>query len=88
MTSCATMLLAMLSTIIAAIEAPVFTAGLGSCYKAAMMSYWMWGFVPWEHLVPEVYGHKLSLPIFLALSGGLAALLGCLLFALRRASGI
>lgn len=49
------------------------------------MSCWMWGLLPWEELLPQVFHYKLSLLGLLVLTGAAGALLGTLLFLLRRA---
>ena len=80
-----TALLSILATLLTAIEGPLISAAVGSSYRAALMSCWMWGLLPWEELLPQVFHYKLSLIGLLVLAGAVGAVLGSLLFLLRRA---
>jgi len=76
-------LAAVLTAMLVALEGPICTAALSTTYKAALMSHWIWGFIPWQQLRPEVGGVKLSLGFVMACAATGAVLLGSLLFALH-----
>eukprot|EP00913_Durusdinium_trenchii_P007324 g6885.t1 len=82
--SVASFLVALMVTAVTAFEGPLVSAAVGSSYKAAVMSYWMWGLVPWREIDAQVFHHRL---ILLALAGlSVGCLIGVLLFFLRRAA--
>lgn len=79
------LLLAVLATALAAVEAPVATWALGGALKSLLTAGWLLAVLPWDSSSPEVFGKSLPSPRLLAAAAALGAIaLGLLLFLLRR----
>ncbi|CAE7229774.1 unnamed protein product [Symbiodinium natans] len=74
-------------SLLAAVEGPLCTTAISTTYKAVLMSHWMWGFVPWGLLLPEVLGIRLPPEALIACVAVGAILLGACLHVLRQKSG-
>lgn len=75
-----------LGSLIAALEGPVGMTAVSTTYKAGLMSYWMWGFVPWGHVLPEACGIRLPVQALLVCVAVGAVLVGGCLHGLRHKS--
>jgi len=75
-----------LGSLVAAVEGPVGMTAVSTTYKAGLMSRWMWGFVPWGHVLPEACGIRLPVQALVACVAVGAVLIGGCLHGLRHKS--
>eukprot|EP00439_Symbiodinium_sp_Y106_P003634 s3280_g1.t1 len=68
------------------IYGPVGMTAVSTTYKAGLMSRWMWGFVPWGHVLPEACGIRLPVQALVACVAVGAVLIGGCLHGLRHKS--
>eukprot|EP00930_Biecheleria_cincta_P043753 TRINITY_DN30030_c0_g1_i1.p1 TRINITY_DN30030_c0_g1~~TRINITY_DN30030_c0_g1_i1.p1 ORF type:complete len:898 (+),score=248.25 TRINITY_DN30030_c0_g1_i1:24-2696(+) len=76
----------LLGALVTALEGPLFTVALGGSFKSLLMSSWILGIVPWQHLAPQVFGLAVPVPVIMGLVMACSVLLGGMLFLAKRAA--